>query len=245
VTAHPAPPTRLRRAAAAPARGFTLVEVMVALFVMAVLAGMAWQGVDLVVKSRSSAAERVGRWLQLQSVLSQWDADLRELVDTQTVPAFAFDGAALRLTRRQAEGAQVVVWVLRDAVLRRWATPATSSSETLQEAWLRGLQLPVTEPGQLAMQTGVQGWQLHVFSQRSQSWSNALSTGDIKAPAAAPGASAPAATGADRNALPDGVRLIVQFNPAAAATAGTAGGAAPPGGGFDGTLTHDVQVVHP
>ena len=38
--------------ALAGARGFTLVEVLVALLVMAVMAGMAWQGVDGIVRSR-------------------------------------------------------------------------------------------------------------------------------------------------------------------------------------------------
>jgi general secretion pathway protein J len=40
-------------------RGFTLVEVLVALVVMAVLASMAWQGIDGIARSRTIADERL------------------------------------------------------------------------------------------------------------------------------------------------------------------------------------------
>ena len=41
-------------------RGFTLVEVLVALLIMAVMATMAWQGVDGIVRARSARACSIG-----------------------------------------------------------------------------------------------------------------------------------------------------------------------------------------
>ena len=63
-------------------RGFTLVEVLVALAIMAVLGVMAWQGVDGIVRARDIGRERLDRTLRLNAVIGQWDADLQALIDT-------------------------------------------------------------------------------------------------------------------------------------------------------------------
>jgi general secretion pathway protein J len=220
---------------------------MVALVILATMAGMAWQGVDMIVRSRAAASERVERLLRLQSVLAQWEVDLRETADTQNVPGFGFDGATLRLTRRRDAGVQVVAWTLREQTLTRWAGPVAVSGEALQEAWMHSHQLLPAEAGQLTMLPGVESWQVYVYSKRSGSWSNAQSTGDLKvddpataAANAAAGASAAAgaASGAavgvatsNRAALPDGVRLSLQFGPGS--------------GGINGALVRDLQLVHP
>jgi general secretion pathway protein J len=242
-------PRPLRAPTRAPSSGFTLVEVMVALVILATMAGMAWQGVDMIVRSRAAASERVERLLRLQSVLAQWEVDLREIADTQNVPGFGFDGATLRLTRRRDAGVQVVVWSLREQTLMRWAGPVVVSGEALQEAWMHSQQLLPAEAHQLTMLPGVASWQVYVYSKRSGSWSNALSTGDMKsddaataAAAAAAAAAASTATGAaapatasattsSRAALPDGVRLSLQFGPGS--------------GGINGGLVRDLQLVHP
>jgi len=96
-------------------------------------------------------------------------------------------------------------------------------------------------------------WQLFVFLTSSNGWSNAQSSGDVaqttpaapvEPPPPAPDAGASGAgtvTGngvvsaappvvVNRDALPDGLRLVVQFAP---------------GGAADGTLTREVRLIHP
>ena len=95
-------------------RGFTLVEVLVALMIMAIMAGMAWQGVAGIVRARDSNQSRLERSLRLNTVISQWEQDLAALQQTSVVPAaLSFDGAAVRLTRRTTGCLQLVVWSLR------------------------------------------------------------------------------------------------------------------------------------
>jgi general secretion pathway protein J len=200
--------------------GFTLIEVLVALFILALMAGMAWQGVDMVVRSRESTQARMDGLLRLQSTVAQWEADLQSCIDTQLVPGLSFDGATLRLTRRQNEGVQVVAWSLRGEQLQRWAAPPVREAELLQEAWMRSYQLLGNEPGGLAMLDHVSGWQLHVFHSSSNAWSNAQSSGD---------ATAVAVTGS-REQLPDGVRMLLSFSE---------------GGASAGTLVRDMRLVHP
>lgn len=81
--------------------GFTLVEVLVALLIMAIVAALSWQGIDAIVRSRDISSQRLEQQLRLQSVIAQWEADLAEIQDSGIVPALQFDGASLRLTRRQ------------------------------------------------------------------------------------------------------------------------------------------------
>lgn len=76
-------------------RGFTLVEVLVAIFAMAILSAMAWQGLESVLKARDASRAAVERAGRLATVLTQWEQDLQAVVDTGLVPALQFDGQSL------------------------------------------------------------------------------------------------------------------------------------------------------
>lgn len=173
------------------ARGFTLVEVLVALVVMAVLAGMAWRGIDGIARSREAAQARLQHTLRLAGVLAQWEHDLQQLYESDSVPALAFDGATLRLVRRAEGGVQLVAWSLRGGRWWRWAGPVVTRRADLQDSWLRSQQLQGQEPGQLAALDGVGDWELYYFR---GAWSNAQSSSDDGDDAGAP--------------LPTGVRAV-------------------------------------
>lgn len=184
-----------------PATGFTLVEVLVALVVMAVLAGLAWRGLDGMQRARDVSQQAVERSARLNTILSQWEQDLATVDDSGVVPALVFDGRTLRLTRRQTGGMLVVAWSLNGSTWQRWASAPATTVAALQDAWLRSQQLLGNEPGQVTLQDGVSAWQVYFY--RGNGWSNAQSTGDLaRAPAGA-------ASAAVREALPDGVRLVV------------------------------------
>lgn len=202
-------------------RGFTLVEVLVALFILAIMAGLSWRGVDGMLRTRDASQQRLERQLRLQSVIGQWEADIAAVQDTDVVPAMQFDGASLRLTRATEGGVQLVVWALRGGRLTRWTAPPVTRQGELGELWLRSQQLLGNERGQLDALTGIETWQLYYW--RGNAWSNAQSSGDV-----APGneqQQPPAA--AARQQLPGGVRLVLVFAP---------------DGGLSGSLTRDVIV---
>lgn len=225
--------------------GFTLIEVLVALAVMAVLAGLAWRGLDGMVRARDGSQQALERTARLNTILAQWQQDLDALHDTGVVPPLAFDGRTLRLTRTVNGGVELVAWSLYGQSWQRWTSPPFTRVNELQDAWLRSQQLMGNEPAQVRLLDRVDTWQLYYF--RANAWTNAQSTGDLEekpdggappAPAApagsgvppgeggtppppAPGAPPPAAA---REQLPDAVRLVVTLS-------------------GQGTLTRDLAVT--
>ena len=201
------------------AGGFTLVEVLVALFVMALMAGLTWQGIDGISRTRNASQLRLDQTLRINTILAQWEQDLIAVQDVQSVPPFGFDGGTLRIIRTAPEGLQVVAWSLRGRSLMRWSGLPQKTAHDLQESWFASQQLVGNEPRQLKLLDDVLTWQLYCY--RGNSWSNCQSSGDVEVepPQAAPtpggGASAPGgpASGPPPQPMqtpsPQGVRLVL------------------------------------
>ncbi len=186
---------------------------------MALLAGLAWQGLDGIVRSRDGSRAVLDRTLRLNTVITQWEQDLLALQDVGSVPPLTFDGQTLRLTRRVDGGIVLVAWSVRGGVWQRWSSPVLQRVGGLQEAWLRSQQLIGNEPGQLSL-LDASDWQVYFF--RGNAWTNAQSTGDLvqAAPVVAPPVPASAASGAApsaaapvaaREQLPNAVRLVIRL----------------------------------
>lgn len=182
------------------ARGFTLVEVLVALLILSVLSVMAWRGIDGMARARDGSQAQMEGTLRLNTVIAQWEQDLASIHDTDAVPALGFDGATVRLARTVPGGVQLVAWSLRGSQWLRWAGPVVQRSAALQESWLSSQQLLGNETGQLRLLDGVTEVQIYFY--RGNGWSNAQSTGDVAAAGAAPGTP-------QRQVLPAGVRLVL------------------------------------
>jgi general secretion pathway protein J len=207
--------------------GFTLIEVLVSLVILSVLALTAWKGVDSISTARQVADANLKQTLRLQSVMTQMEADLGQVMDTLVVSGMQFDGAHLRLTRRTAEGVQVVVWYLERGRLLRWASPVTSRYGDLQKYWLSSYQLRGREPGTLTALKGVEQWQVYCY--RSGAMSNCQSTGNVTS-------SAPAGTGVPTSVL---AQVLREQLPNAVRSQLTLG----EGSGFGGTVVRDMLLA--
>lgn len=225
------------------ARGFTLVEMLVAIAVMAVVALLGWRAIDGMQRGRDINRDHAAGLQRLQAATGQWTADLDAVIDTGEIRPIEFDGRVLRLTRNDAlqsrldsEGLRVVAWARRDSAggsrWMRWQSEPVRSREALARAWQaggdwgRGGQatdgvvdlLPLTD------------WQ--IYFHRGGSWTNPQSAIGNESGAAAPPvrqddavvndaappvsdeAPPPAAPGpATATAMPDGVRLVLDLGP--------------------------------
>jgi general secretion pathway protein J len=84
-------------------RGFTLIEVLVAISVMALMSLMAWRGLDGMLRSQSNLQSRSDEIRSLQAGLAQWQTDLDQLAELPGAPSWDWNGQVLRLTRRTAD----------------------------------------------------------------------------------------------------------------------------------------------
>lgn len=202
------------------ARGFTLVEVLVALFIMAVLSVMAWQGVDALIRTRDGAQGSTETTLRLGTVLAQWEQDLNQIQQSSAAPGLKFDGQSLRLTRRTPEGIQLVLWTRQENTWYRWASPSVTRIADLQEWWIRSQQWSAVGSEALRMLDGVSDLQVYYYQMGDNNWSNAQSTGNVAAPPVAPPPANPGSNpggeegekpqvGGEQEALPLGVRLVL------------------------------------
>jgi general secretion pathway protein J len=225
-------------------RGFTLIEVLVSLLILAVLAATAWKGMDGISTARQVADGNLKQTLRMQAVLTQMEADVAQAMDTLVVDGLQFDGAHLRLTRRSSTGVQVVVWYLQSGRLMRWASPSTTQVGALQKYWMSSYQLQGREPGTLTALKGVS--QLQVYCFRSGAMTNCQSTGNLASTVKQSGtqtatttqttgqtssqsatAAAMAAALAQHQALPDALRCQLTLGE---------------GSGYAGTLTRDLML---
>ena len=212
------PPGGLIRLGATPrrimsrTRGFTLVELLVALFALALLASLSWQGLDGMIRARQATETRADEVLTLQTGLAQWTADLEAIEEFAPTPGLEWNGRALRLTRRSslapADGALVVGWSRREGRWVRWQSPPVFTRGELDAAWQQA-DLWAQNPSDAMRQQEVsiaplEDWQIFYF--RGDAWTNPQSSAATAQPAAG------AASGTGRTStLPDGVRLIVQL----------------------------------
>lgn len=199
--------------------GFTLVELLVALSVMALMTVLSWRGLDGMWRVQSQTRERSDALLALQTGLAQWSADLDALTSPPLAPAAGADaprpldwnGQVLRMTRYSAApavpGWRVVAWSLREqggaGHWLRWQSPVLRTRGEWQTAWLqagRWAQSPGDEERKHEVHiTPLTRWQLYFY--RDNSWSHPLSSAT----------GTPQATPAQASALPDGVRLVLSL----------------------------------
>ncbi|MCC2634184.1 MAG: prepilin-type N-terminal cleavage/methylation protein [Ramlibacter sp.] len=201
------------------ARGFTLVELLVSLFAMALLAGLSWRGLDGMMRARQITEARADEVLALQTGLAQWTADLDAIEEYPPARALEWNGRVLRLTRRSSlsptDGVRVVGWARREGRWLRWESPPVLLRGDLDTAWQQAdlwAQNPSDEmrAREVAI-TPMMDWQ--IFFYRGNSWTNPLSSAD--ATEVEEGQTGEVAGAGTQNAstLPDGVRLILLLPP--------------------------------
>jgi general secretion pathway protein J len=169
--------------------GFTLVEMLVAMALLATLALISWRGLDAIGNARVVNQDYQNQVLAFNAGLSQWTTDLNSIIQTPFVNALEFDGKLLRLTRlenNQKENMKVLVVAWSKANLDgknywiRWQSKAVSSQGELKDQyklakiWSDSVSSENIQDATPVVE--IESWSLMYF--RGNSWSNALSSAD-------------------------------------------------------------------
>ncbi|MDQ1362867.1 MAG: ral secretion pathway protein [Pseudomonadota bacterium] len=112
------------------ARGFTLVELLIALLIFGMLAMLAYGGLDSVMKSRDRTEAELNRLRQLQITFSQMQRDIEQLAARDGHDALG--GKLLRLSAGQTSDTGLLLQYTRTG----WRNPAQQTRSHLQRvAW--------------------------------------------------------------------------------------------------------------
>ena len=198
--------------------GFTLVEVMVALVIMAVLSALAMRGMDALVRAKDSALAATDRTLKLNTGMSQFEYDMTMVVDSKVLPkAIMFDGATLRIARRTPQGVQLVLWSRQDRRWQRWASQPVIHMSELTDAWMRSQQWDAISASAITVLENVDDFQVYVCNPANLatsgcSWNNVQSTqgaapGTQNQPVCPPGQTCPTPPPAPQ---PNGIKILLK-----------------------------------
>jgi general secretion pathway protein J len=146
------------------ARGFTLVELLVAISILAMVAVLGWRGLDGIVRARVALTEQmeVTRGMQLAFAQMQSDAEHmadRDLLDKR--PFLLADNDRMTLVRtsfveNEPMRLQVVAYRIRDGMLTRRESAGTRDLAQLDVLWKAAISDTDTTPP-VVLQAGVTG----------------------------------------------------------------------------------------
>ena len=156
----------MRRAAfqRRPAHGFTLVELLVAISILAIVAVLGWRGLDGIVRARISLTEQIESTRGMQLAFAQMQSDAEHMADPASLqrrPFLLADTDRMTLVRKvdrenEASMLQVVSYRVVDGVLLRRESMGTRDLVQLDVMWKAAISnLDTTPP--VALQEGVVG----------------------------------------------------------------------------------------
>ncbi|SDF21149.1 type II secretion system protein J (GspJ) [Massilia sp. PDC64] len=176
------------------ARGFTLVELLVAISILAIVAVLGWRGLDGIVRARVALTQQMETTRGMQLAFAQMQSDCehiaqRDVVDQRPYLIIGADRLTLVrevFTENQPSRLQVVAYRIVNGTLMRRESQATRDLVQLDALWQAVTSDADTNPA-VALQTGVTGMQVATWL--NNSWRQggvdpgANAAGTVQAPA--------------------------------------------------------------
>lgn len=159
--------------------GLTLVELLVAISIMAFVAVLGWRGLDSITRARASLNQELEQTRGMQLAFAQMQTDCMNVVNAAELDGRApvqIDPARITLIRRtqpeaQPGALQLVTYRLRDGLLTREESQPTRDLTRLEQyAQLVQSTAPSVTQSQVRLQAGVQAMNLRVWADDGRGW---------------------------------------------------------------------------
>jgi len=160
--------------------GLTLIELLVAIGILAFIAVLGWRGLESLIRTRSSLDQELEQTRNLQIIFAQLQNDCAHIVQASLI-----DGQApLILNRNQLslvrevsteEMPTTLQWVsyrLENNTLYRLVSPTTRDLQTLQAYRLQLNADSNTTSSRVKLETGIQNFELRVWANDGRGWIN-------------------------------------------------------------------------
>lgn len=170
----------LRLPRSAKQRGLTLIELLVAISVLAFVAVLGWRGLDSIVRARVALNEDLAQTRGMQLAFAQMQNDCANIMAPSPFANRAAVVAGqdeLMLVRHvyadnQPSRVQVVNYRVRNGVLSRWESAATRDLQELEQIWQAASNTSgaADASGTVALRSGVSAMTMRLWLGTTNNW---------------------------------------------------------------------------
>lgn len=173
--------------------GFTLVELLVAITILAMVAMLGWRGLDSIIRARTAITDSLQQTREVQLFFAQLHSDCAHAVDPDLLvnrPVLNLSGdkteGTLTMVRSafldaHPSGIQVVTYRWQPGIIMRYESIVTRDLNVLDQLWQRGAQDPNSTSFVMVKSSKVNGLTIRLWDSERRRFTESLSAGSVAA----------------------------------------------------------------